>query len=269
LEHIVINGNKAPPGFPKRTIFYGEGVFETFRFRSVLPLFFEKHYARMKRGAGILGIPLAGMEDFARLIKESLSEARMDDAYVKVCLLSDGGAGYYDRPNRGDILVIVRDYVPRTEPVRMSRCSFGRSSESPVHRIKSLNYLENVIARRGANLMGFDESLFLNEKGEISECTSSNIFWVRDGTLYTPSLDCGILPGITREILINSVSSLGLTVEEGGFSPEDLTCSECTFLTNSISGSVPISQLGELKLHINNDLYNSIETLLYAKLGWE
>ncbi|MFI5322170.1 MAG: aminotransferase class IV [Thermodesulfobacteriota bacterium] len=268
LEQVFINGKRTQPEVPLRAVFYGEGVFETFRFKSGMPVFFEKHYSRMEHGAGVLGIPHIGIGDLADLIKQAVSETRLSDAYVKVCLLSEGSSAYYDYPTKGDILVIVREYAPREEPVKISNSSFKRSSESPVYRIKSLNYLENVIARREANQKGFDESLFVNENEEIAECTSSNIFWIGNDTLYTPSIDCGILPGITREILINSVSELGITVEEGRFSPEDIAGCEFAFLTNSLSGSFIISQLGGLNLPVKNHLYESVKELLHEKLEW-
>ncbi len=223
----------------------------------------------MERGAALLGIPLMGIAALTGLIDKALSDSRLPDAYVKVCLLSGGGFNYYDYPASGDIIIIVRDYRPRGEPVRADICSFKRHSGSPIRRIKSLNYLENVVARREANRTGYNESAILNEKGEITECTSSNIFWVGKDTLCTPSLDCGLLAGVTREILINSAPELGLTVEEGGYYPEDLAGSRFAFLTNSLSGSLLISELGGLSLPLGDELYESIKKLLYAKLGWD
>ena len=269
MEQVFINGKSTQPGVPLRALFYGEGVFETFRCKAGMPVFFEKHYSRMERGAGLLGIPLAGIGNLINLIEQALSDTHLPDAYVKVCLLSDGGSNYYDSPKRGAVAIIIRDYIPREEPVKVSISNFNRNSGSPVTRIKSLNYLENVIARREANRTGFDESLFLNERGELSECTSSNIFWVKKYTLYTPSFECGILPGVTREILIKSVSALGLTIEEGRYYPEDLEGSGFAFLTNSLSGSLIISRLGGLNLPVHDDLYESIKKQLHSKLGWD
>jgi 4-amino-4-deoxychorismate lyase len=268
LEQVFINGKSTQPIVPLRALFYGEGVFETFRYKTAMPVFFEKHYARMERGARLLGIPLAGIGDLIKLIEQALSDTYLSDAYVKVCLLSDGGYNYYDSPKRGEIAIIIRDYVPREESIKVAIGNFKRSSESPVNRIKSLNYLENVIARRGANRAGFDESLFLNERGELLECTSSNIFWIKEDTLYTPSLECGILPGVTREILINSVSDLGVTVAEGGFTTEDIAGAEFAFLTNSLSGSLIISKFEGLNLRVKDELYESIKKRLHSKLGW-
>lgn len=269
MEQVFINGERALPGVPLRALFYGEGLFETFRYKSRLPVFFRKHYERMERGAALLGIPLIGMAALTGLIDKALSDSRLPDAYVKVCLLSGGGSSYYDYPASGDIVIIVRDYRAREEPVKANICSFKRHSESPIRRIKSLNYLENVIARREANRTGYNESAILNEKGEITECTSSNIFWARKDTLYTPSLDCGLLAGITREILINFASEVGLAVEEGGYYPEDLAGSRFAFLTNSLSGSLLISELGGLSLPLKDELYESIKKLLRVKLGWD
>jgi 4-amino-4-deoxychorismate lyase len=190
------------------------------------------------------------------------------DAYVKICLLSNGGLNYYDNPERGDIAVVVRDYASRKEPVRVCVSEFQRSSGSPVRSIKSLNFLENIIARREASREGYDEAIFLNEKGEIAEGTANNVFWVKKNTLYTPSFECGLLPGIVRELLINSASELGLCVEEGRYGPGCMTASSLAFLTNSLSGIVLISELGETALTFDNELYGAIKNLVFSRLGW-
>ena len=145
---------------------------------------------------------------------------------------------------------------------------FRRISDSPIYGVKSLNYLENIIARREARLNGYDEAVFLNERGEIAEGTASNIFWVKKDTLYTPSVECGILPGIIREILIDSVNALGLGVEEGGYYPESITGSRFAFLTNSLSGSMLIFQLGNAEFPLDDGLYETIKKRVITGLGW-
>jgi 4-amino-4-deoxychorismate lyase len=268
-EQIYINGKRIETTFSLRTLFFGEGVFETFRCKSRMPIFFDKHYERMSRGAGLLRIPLMDREELADLVNKIVMDSGYSDAYVKVCLLSNGGLKYYGNPERGDIAVVVRAYDSRKEPVKVCVSEFQRSSGSPVRSIKSLNFLENIVARREALSKGYDEAIFLNERGEIAEGTASNVFWVRKNTLCTPSVGCGLLPGIIREILINSAYELGLRIEEGRYGPGCLTASTFAFLTNSLSGAVLISQLGETAIHpFDNELYEAIKNLVFTRLGW-
>lgn len=268
MEQVFINGERAESRVPLRALFFGEGLFETFRYKSRMPLFFDRHYARMERGARLLRIPFVERDDLAGNVDSVVMNSGIPDAYVKICLLSDGALNYYNDAARGDIAIVVRDYEPRTEPARVCINEFRRISDSPIHSVKSLNYLENIIARREARLKGYDEAVFLNERGEIAEGTASNIFWVEKDTLYTPSVNCGILPGIIREILIDSANTLGLGVEEGGYYPESMTGSRFAFLTNSLSGSVLISRLGNTEFPLDDGLYKTIKKRLLTGLGW-
>ncbi len=269
LEQVLINGREADSGLPLRALFFGEGLFETFRYKSRMPLFFERHYERMLRGARLLEIPLIGMDSLAEMVQSAVNSSGISDAYIKICLLSGGDLAYYKDAARGDIAIVIRDYEGRGEPIRVSVNEFRSISGSPLHGVKSLNYLENILARRAARLRGYDEALFLNERGEIAEGTSSNIFWVSGDTLYTPAVECGILPGVIRGILIDSAGSIGLRVEEGGYGLESMSGSRFAFLTNSLSGPVPISLLEDMEFPLDDGLYETIKDLLFERLGWE
>lgn len=268
-DQVFINGNRAGGRLPLRTLFYGEGVFETFRYRLELPVFFDMHYERMRQGAEILGIPAPEMSRIEDLVKKAVSESGYSDAYVKVCLLSDGNTRFYETAETGSVLVIVKGYTAPESPVKACVNPFGRNSESPVLTIKSMNYLECVLARRGAVASGFDEALFLNERGEITEGSASNVFWIKDGVLYTPSLDCGVLPGVTRGVLLDYASELGLEVGEGRYFLSDLTGSEFAFFTNSLVGSLPVSHLDTHTFPASSAVYSGINNLLLNKLKWD
>ncbi|MEW6145121.1 MAG: aminotransferase class IV [Thermodesulfobacteriota bacterium] len=267
-EQVYINGTKLDSPLPLRALFFGEGLFETFRYKCRMPLFFDKHYDRMSRGARLLRIPLMERDRLAEHVNKVIINSGISDAYVKICLLSDGGPNYYDNPARGDIAIIVRDYNSSKERVRVCINKFARCADSPVRSIKSLNYLENIIARREASRKGYDEAIFLNERGEIAEGTAGNIFWVEEDTLRTPSVECGLLPGIIRELLMNSVGDIGLRLEDGAYHPERLAGSRMAFLTNSLSGTVLISELGETALPFDYELYGAIKNLVFSRLGW-
>lgn len=268
-EFAYLDGKRVDAALPLRAIFYGEGLFETFRYRSRLPVFYERHYERMRQGAEYLGIPMPETGYIQDLVHDAVSASGIKDASVKVCLLSQGNTAYYELPSGGSVLIGVKDYLVPEGPFSICISRFTRNSGSPLPRIKSLNYLENVIARREALASGYDEAVFVDEAGRLAECASSNIFWVRDGVLHTPSVECGLLPGITRQILLDSAAELGLEAAVGGYSPDDLYRSGLVFLTNSIIGSGMISQVGDKMINSDISLYGRIKGLLRRELSWD
>jgi len=267
-ELILINGQPIPENFPLRSLFYGEGVFETFRWKSTHPVFLNRHIERMKNGAEILRIPFPGEETILDSLDSALTAFQASDAYVKICLLSHGSSMFYENPEGFSFLSIVREYQLPNEPVKARVSDCRRSSTSSILRLKSLNYLESIYARREARELGFDDAIFLNERGEITEGTASNIFWFRDGVLYTPSIECGLLSGITRGLLVEIAEEIGMQVWEGCFNLESLLSSHCCFLTNSLIGVVAISQINDTKLHCDYNCFERIKASLFEKLGW-
>ena len=257
-DFLCLNGNKIEGKLPLRSLFYGEGVFETFRYKAGLPIHFEKHLKRLKEGTALLNMEMPDEDYIVSLIDQAVKGSGLSDLYVKVCILSEGNNPFYEKSQGIQVLTLVREYHKPNDSLKAGVCSFTKNSSSPVLRIKTFNYIENIIARREALDKGFDEALFLNEKRNITEGSAGNIFWYKTGILYTPSVDCGILPGTTREILLEIKDKLGLEIEEGGFYLEELVSSEFAFFTNSLIGSVPISQIDNKMIPMSNAVYMMI-----------
>lgn len=268
-DQIYINGNRLTYELPLRSLFYGEGVFETFRYKTGIPVHFDKHFKRLEKGAGVLKLDMPDKGYIVGLIKKAVRESGLSDVYIKICLLSQGNTLFYENSQGSQVLILVKEYLKPKESTRACVCSFAKNSQSPVVKIKSLNYLENIIARREAAARGFDEVVFLNEEKKITEGGAGNIFWYRDGMLYTPSLECGLLPGTTREVLMEITEELGIGVIEGGYDLEDLVGSDFAFFTNSLIGSVPISQVDNHTIPLGNAKYTKIELALFKALDWQ
>lgn len=267
-ELIFIDGKPFDRSFPLRSLFYGEGLFETFRWRTVPPVFWNKHIERMRKGAGVLEIPFPEPKYIKETVEKAVLDSNISDAYVKICLLSQGDSVFYEKASGSLLLVIVKEYQPLKEPLKAHFSYFTRNSSSPLIRLKSLNYLENILAKREVMKSGFDEAIFLNERGDITEGAASNIFWLKKGTLITPSLECGLLPGVIREVVIDIAREIGIEVSEGRFNLNDLISSQTAFFTNSLLGAVSISQVNEFKSFLNTQEFLSIQTALLNKLGW-
>ena len=123
-------------------------------------------------------------------------------------------------------------------------------------------YIENLIENKKAKEKGFNEVIFLNTDNFMAEGSVSNIFWIKDGEVFTPSVDCGLLPGIVREKVILCSNNIGLKVNEGKFSEEELIKSDEVFITNSIMDIMPVSSIlnNEYSINENNITKSIIES---------
>lgn len=267
-EFIYKNGKRVYHDLPLRTLFFGEGVFETFRYKSSLPVHFKKHLQRLAQGARYLSMKVPQDSYITALLNKAISKSSLSDIYVKLCLLSEGGSAFFEKSQGTQVLIQLKDYAGSKDSITAEVSDYRKSSSSPILRIKSFNYLENILARRDAITNGYDEAIFLNEKANLTEGSAGNIFWFKEGTIYTPSVECGLLPGTTREILIELESKIDIKIEEGAYSLKQLLDAEFAFFTNSLMGSVPISQVGDKFFPLYTETYNKIERELYTELGW-
>ncbi len=267
-EFLFLDGEHLKDELPLRSLFFGEGVFETFRWMGRPPVLIEKHLARMRSGARYLSIPCPEDEVIGGNLEDAISASGVRDAYVKVCLLSSGPLKFYERATGGHLLIVVRGYERPKNYMRVKVASSKRVSSSPILALKSFNYLENVIARRDAQGGGYDEAIFLNEREELTEGSSTNLFWIKEKNLFTPSLDCGLLPGITREALIQLGSEIGFSVRQGSFNIDDLVRSESAFLTNSLIGISAIIEINEFRIKVHEGIFSELRHSLFQELGW-
>jgi len=267
-DYIFIDGSRVATSLPMRSLFYGEGLFETFRYKNRLPVLIDNHLGRMETGAELLKVPFPDKQYIKNLVEKAVLESEFKDAYVKICLLSDGESVFYKTAKTPQALVIVKQYESPKESVKIKVNSFKRISESPLLKVKSANYVENILARREASRSGFDESLFLNERDEVTECSTSNIFWFNGDTLFTPARECGLLSGTVRDLILNFIPEYGINTVEGKFSLNDLTAAEFAFITNSLIGCVPVSELEGYSLNSEDNNFNKLKQALRQKLEW-
>ncbi|HIE59462.1 MAG TPA: aminodeoxychorismate lyase [Persephonella sp.] len=244
-EVITLNGKNFLNKKILRTLMYGEGVFETFRYKGKLPRFIDKHYQRLMEGAKLLKIPVITKDDFVFYIEETVKKFEdTSDLYIKTILVSEGNSYFSLIPESSNLLIIAKPFKPiEKKEVNLIIAPFKVHSSEPILRIKSTNFARNIIAKRYALENGYFDALFLNENGEITETSSANIFWIKGKYLYTPSLDCGLLNGITRQFIIKKAPSEGFTVIEGRFTLKDFQNADRIFITNSLNGIVRVRKI--------------------------
>lgn len=219
----------------------GLGVFETLRTINSAPMFLARHYDRLMGGAATLQLKseltLTELRDQVDRLMKAMPTG---DARIKICLLlAEGGV---------DVLVTGEEappFTPRTEArsIVVQDSPFADGCDLP--RTKLWNRMPYALARRTAEEEGFDDALFVSPQGLLTETTRANLFFVKDGRLCTPKLGDGILPGVTRAVIINLAKKSSLTLEEGDFPLQSLLEAEEVFLTGSFSGIQPVYRIEE------------------------
>ncbi|MBA3611973.1 MAG: aminotransferase class IV [Nitrospirales bacterium] len=233
---------------------YGDGVYETLRIYQGRVFLLERHLARLRRSCDLIGLILPIQDEaWEAIITEMLIRNELEDASFRITISRGEGElgidpGLCPRPT---IVVMARSVVTypahmREQGVRVQLVSVRRNPESAQSpQIKSLSFLNNILAKQEALQAGAFDALMLNMDGHVTECTTSNIFFVANHRLYTPSVACGILEGITREVVIALARELKIDVEEGAYSPVDVLQADECFMTNTGLEVMAVSKIGE------------------------
>ena len=215
---------------------FGFGVFETIKFIDQRPCFFSEHLARLRRAAAAAGLG-TGLED-GRLRERAVSlfrEEGVRSGVFKIVISAQGDAPL--------IAMFVRTFGLGPEPTASSLLASRvvKASRAFTSRHKSTNYMESVLELERAKSLGFDECVFFNELGNVTECAMANVLLSRGGCLLTPKLECGLLDGIVRGKVLELAAERGLSVEEGYVSESDLLAADEVFLTSSGHGPRSVS----------------------------
>ena len=220
----------------------GWGVFSTLRVADGVPFAFERHWERMHRDAAKLHVPFPS--DPAELKSQILRLIEANSAWnatLRVMVVRNRG-GLFEGPDLErdfDVLAFTKDLNPWGSSVRLAVKPNARFSANEFSGCKMLSWSENLTWYEEARQRGFDETILLNERGEVSECTSANVFTATGGEVSTPPLDSGCLPGVTRELLLDVVSVPGITVIERALTPADLERADQVFITSTTRDLLP------------------------------
>jgi 4-amino-4-deoxychorismate lyase len=223
-EHIVLDNG----------YFFGMGVFETIAVEKEKPLFLPWHLERMEKGLDTLGISKKMFLEKAtsETIAQYLNTHPMQHGALKI-MASEQNLIFTTRENP----YTDKDYQ---KGLRLDISPVLRNETSPFTYVKSFHYGDNLLEKKRAKQQNYDETLFLNTKGQITETSASNIFFVKNKQLYTPSVKCGLLDGILRRYLIETYK-----VQEVVLTPVDFPDFDEAFLTNSLMGIMPVLSIGK------------------------
>jgi branched-chain amino acid aminotransferase len=254
---IHINGKYYDKEHAKVSVYdhgflYGDGVFEGMRSYGGKVFRLKQHLDRLWNSAKAiwLKIPIS-QEEMARAVNETLATNSIQDGYIRLIVTRGAGALGLD-PNRcsDPQVIVIADHI-QLYPKEMYQHGLEIVTASTIRnhtvalnpRIKSLNYLNNIMAKIEGLQAGCIEALMLNAKGEVAECTGDNIFIVRKGVLQTPPIDAGILEGITREAVLELAAELKIPVQQIGLVRHDIFIADECFLTGSAAEIIPVVKL--------------------------
>lgn len=229
---------------------YGDGIYETMRSYGGVVFMLDRHIDRLWLSASLIKLSPPDRSSLRDAIYETIEANGLSDAYVRVTVSRGRGPigldpGLCKEPT---IVVIAKkftEYPARhyQEGTKLTLAGTRRNLVEAIDpRIKSLNFLNNILAKTEAVDRGAYEAIMLNKDGYVAEGTVSNIFFIRDGRLCTPSSEVGILEGITREVVIGLAKTEGTEVVEGMFRPEDIFLADEVFLTNTTGEIMPVSR---------------------------
>lgn len=229
-----------------RSYLYGDGVFETFRSRGGRFFRLDCHLQRLHRGLQFLGISLELSRDQLREMAAGALEAfAPQDVVFRLTVSRGSGWQQLQHDDPGVTLLARPARQDPGPPPGACIASIRRDERSPLAGIKTCNWLTGVVAQREASDRGYQEAILLSYSGHLAEAASSNLFWVRSGALYTPSVACGGLPGVMRQALIDAAAGAGIPVSEGAWFPEELSGADAVLLTDSGRGLRPLLGLDD------------------------
>lgn len=231
-----------------RGFMLGDGLFETIRVRNRQAVRYHYHVERLRAGAAVLGLPLPWQDGtLLTMIGRTLKVGALDEAVVRLTV-SRGvaqGRGLLPEPDAAPTLVIhaapyagyAADLYERGMRAVIASAT-RRNEHSPLAGVKSLNYLDNILARREAAAQGADEALVLDTAGHLAGASAANFFAIVAGRVVTPPRSCGALPGTVRRAVLDA---LGAQVEERAVTPSELLAADEAFLTNALMGIMPLT----------------------------
>ncbi|MFN3512125.1 MAG: aminotransferase class IV [Phenylobacterium sp.] len=227
-----------------RGLLLGDGLFETLLAREGRLRDLEAHLDRMDRGCAALGLPALDRREAEAAMARAV-EGVGGLAAVRLTLTAGSGGRGLDRPANVTprIFASASPYAPQEGSARLVTASVRRNEASPASRLKTLAYLDNVLARREAAAARADEALMLNTRGEVACAAAANLFWIAQDRLFTPALACGVLDGTMRTKVLTAATGLGVEIAEVQVGAEVLAQAEGLFLTNSLMG---VREVGEL-----------------------
>ena len=242
----ILPESEARVSLSDRGLLYGDGLFETIRVLKGQPVWWDRHWQRLQEGAGFLRLPIPWSQADLRLSAgELIRRNEVDEGVLRLRVSrGEGARGYSPRGAGAPHLALTLHPLPVPPPtLNAVYASLRLLGGDPLLRHKTSNRLVSVLARAEADERGADEAILLNHEGGLVEGSAGNLFWISGERLLTPPVSSGALPGVARSVLMEVAVREGRAVTERAALPRELAAASGIFLTNSVSGVLPIHRL--------------------------
>lgn len=253
--YIYMNNALVPRSEAKVSVFdhgflYGDGVYETMRVYDGVVFMFDEHLRRLFRSASLIGLDIPkDINEIKSAVFDTLRANALKNAYLRITVSRGSGPIGLDpdlcsQPTFIVIAEEMKEYPSNLyeKGIKVIVAKTRRNLKEALNpQIKSLNFLNNILAKIEAKKESAYEAIMLNHLGQITEGTISNVFFYKDDVLCTPSVECGILDGITRGTVLDLATREGLMVREGFFSQEEFMDADEVFITNTTIEIMPVS----------------------------
>lgn len=259
MSGIIYNGKITPLSYPcikhnDRGFTLGHGLFETILVnKSAIPAL-DYHWHRLAISAPLIGITIPFSkqeltEMLYELIEKNNLQGKIASARVTVTHGESARGILPVTPLEPNFVISVSEYSHASKSDYSARIVTTRKNEHTIaSRIKSISYLDNIIARQEAMSQGYDEAILLNTASNVADGSMTNVFMVKNGQIYTPLITDGALPGVIRRIFLEELK-FEFPIIEKSISPEELLNADAVFLTNALMGVQPVSQVNDKKYH--------------------
>lgn len=241
----------------------GWGVFTTMRVANGVPFAFERHWARLARDAAALHVAMPGdSEPVRRKLFDLIDANQVSGATLRLTIVRNGG-GMWEGPPVGrpsDVIALTANSKTWGDSAKLAYVAQGRHAASEFVGTKILSWAVNLTWLESAQARGFDEVILLNERGEVAECTSANIFIAQGNDVWTPPRSSGCLAGITREVLLEETLVPGIHVRERTLMPADLESADEVFITSTTRNLLPVRQIEERPVGRSDRVWDALET---------
>ncbi|MEM2355955.1 MAG: branched-chain-amino-acid transaminase [Candidatus Bathyarchaeia archaeon] len=259
---IYIDGEYYPKSQAKISVYdhgllYGDGVFEGIRAYNGVVFKLKEHIDRLYRSAHaiMLQIPVS-KEEMIKIVLETLRKNQLKDAYIRLVVTRGvGDLGLDPRKCQKPTIIVIADTIALHKSEAKEKGITAMLTwvkrdpvDATTHEIKSLNYLNSILAKIEANIYGVDEAICLDKNGYVCEGAAENIFIVKNGRIYTPPSSTGALPGITAEAVKELARSLGYEVIEKNITPYELFTADEVFFTGTAAEIVPVREINKRQI---------------------
>jgi branched-chain amino acid aminotransferase len=248
----------------------GWGVFSTIRVLDGILFAWEMHWKRMCHDARLMRVPMPASPDALRQPLDRLIEANeAENATLRVAVVRNKG-GVFQAPHlerEYDVVAYTVNLQDWGKAARLSVQMQGRHAASPMAGVKITSWSQNLTFLEIAKAKGYDEVVLLNERGEVSECTSANLFAVKGVRVLTPPMSSGCLPGVTRRLLLEQVRVTGVAVEEKTLRLDDLYEADEVFMTSTTRELLPVESIEGLKTGTNDEVRRRLHDYFRALMS--